>query len=281
MKTHPVKESGVEEHYSVKNCHLELQVKDVDTSGRVVCFIGNTYNFFDNGADILLPGAAAKSILENGPNSNAPDKIQHAMFHDLTRIPGKFQKVEEITVEGKQVLYAESKLSKTTEGNDALINYLDKVYNQHSIGFQKIKYDYISNTSHGNSKESEAWKTLVGDCINADELEDFGMARVLKEIKLFEISTVSFGMNKLTASLGVKSENKDVVMLNYMSRIDKLQQQLKSGTQSDGSMRSFEIQILQIKQMIQDIFEQFGEKQIKPIEKTTGFDYDKLLAAMG
>lgn len=269
------------EFYSIKNCGLEMQVKDIDTASRTVCFIGNTFNFMDDGQDILLPGCATKSITENGPSSNAPDKIQHAMFHDLTRIPGKMQKIEETTMDGTKCIYAESKLATSTEGNDALINYKAGIYNQHSIGFQNMQYEYVSADAHGNSKEGDMWKSVLADCMNPEEMTTAGMVRVIKEIKLWEISTVTFGMNKLTPTIGIKSADKEVVMLDLMGRIDKLSKQLHSGTQSDGMMRNFEIQILQIKQMVQDIFEQF-KPEAKHIEVISAkFDMDKLMEAMG
>lgn len=282
MKTHPTKATSHKEFYLAKNCHLEMQIKDIDSVGRTVCFIGNTLNYFDSDMDIIVPGAALKSITENGPNSNAPDKIRHAMFHDLTRSPGVIKTLEERKVDGLDVIYCETKIDNTTEGNDAMIKYLSGNYSQHSIGFQNVNYDYISSEAHGNSKEGEMWKELKDNCVNADELDSAGFCRVIKEIKLYEVSTVAFGANKLTPTIGIKSENKDAIMFNYLAQIDKLQNTIKSGGIADSSKKTFEIQVLQLKQMLQEIFMQFGAKEFKkPETEEKGFDFDKLMAAMG
>ena len=64
--------------------------------------------------------------------------------------------------------------------------------------------------------------------------------------------------------------------------VGKFQSSLNSGTQSDGTMRSFEIQILQIKQSMKDIFDKFEIKTEKDKSKPiiqVGLDADKLKAA--
>lgn len=251
-------------YYITKKSNVLFNVKDIDTVGRTVCLVANTLNFFDSQDDILLPGCADKSILENGPLSNAPDKIQHIMFHNMTRPAGKFKVFDQRVIDGKTVLYGESKLSNTVEGNDALANYSAGIYNQHSIGLQYVSAEWITKEAHGNSKK---WENLMAECINPADAEAKGQAWVVKELKLFETSTVLFGANKLTETLGMKSENKNAVMFDYLSKIDLLTQILKSGSQSDGMMKSFELQILQLKQMASDIFEQFETKDEKEKQK--------------
>jgi len=269
-------ESIKKPYYVIKDSNVDFSIKDVDTVGRTVCFVANTLNYFDKGSDILLPGCANKTISERGPLSNAPDKIQHALFHDLTRLPGKFKVFDERTIDGKQVLYCESKLSNTTEGNDTLANYLAEVYNQHSIGLQYVDITQVSKESHGNSKQ---WDNLMGECINPEDADTTGYAFAVKEIKLFECSTVAFGMNKLTPTLGMKSENKDAIMFDYLSKLDKLQQTLKSGSQSDSMMKTFEIQVLQLKQMLAELFESFAIKSIKDevVPEKKGIDFAHLV----
>lgn len=263
-------------YFAIKDSSVKFNVKDVDTVGRTVCFVANTFNFFDSQHDILLPGCADKSILEHGPKSSAPDKIQHALFHDLCRLPGKFKTYDERVIDGMSVLYCESKLSNSTEGNDTLANYLAGIYNQHSIGLQYVDAEWVTKDAHGNSKK---WDKVLAECINPEDADSHGQAFVVKEIKLFETSTVAFGANKLTPTLGMKSENKDAVMFDYLSKLDKLTQTIKSGTQSDGMMKIFEVQILQLKQMVSELFEQFTIKSIKdnPDTESKGLDVHSLI----
>lgn len=248
-------------HYAVKdNGQLTMSVKDVSTSSRVVCAVLNTYNYLDSDNDVLMPGCCAKSIKERGVDSKAPNKILHALFHDTTRLPGKIQVLDERTIDGKEVLYMESKLSDTTEGNDTLKNYLAGIYNQHSIGFQYTKGQWVQRDAHGNSKQ---WDKLMESLINPEDAKDLdGIFRV-EEIKLFEGSTVAFGANAATPTLGIKSHNKDAVMLDYMSRIDLLEKTLRDGTQSDEMMYRIELQVRQLKQAMVELFDQFQIKSIK------------------
>ena len=246
--------------YGVKDSSATFSIKDVDSVGRTICFVANTFNFFDYDKDILLPGCADKSIMERGPKSSAPDKIQHALFHDLTRIQGKIKLLEEREMDGKIVLYCESKLSDSTEGSDTLKNYLAEIYNQHSIGFQYMQVDMIEKDAHGNSKQ---WQKMIDACVNPADMDAVGYAYVVSEIKLFENSTVAFGANKLTPTLLIKSANKDAVMADYFGKLDKLNKTLKDGTQSDGMMKMFELQVLQLKQMITELFETVEIKNAK------------------
>jgi len=240
---------------------VNFSVKDVDTANWTVCMVLNTYNFLDNDTDIFLMGCAKRSIDQRGPLSNAAGKIKHALFHDLTLLPGKIITLDEREIDGKKCLYAESKLSDTQEGNDTLTNYLDEIYDQHSIGFQYVKAEWVErDNQHGNSQK---WDKLLQECVNPTDLEKTGRAYVVSEIKLFEGSTVAFGANSMTPAMGIKSANKDAALISYYSKMDKLAKALKNGKQSDEMMEIFELQILQLKQWIGEIFERFEIKEQK------------------
>lgn len=239
-------------HYAVKSVEDSLIIKDVDLKKKIVTGLYNTYNFFDSDYDVILPGAAKKSIDERGPESNSVVKIKHLLFHDWKQLPGKIQTLQEktLTVNNQKVqgIYFETKMSDTTLGTDTLINYQEEIYDNHSIGFQFLDGEWIDS-------ESENWSKMIGQLLNPQKAEDAGFAYFWKEIKLYEGSTVAFGANELTPYLGVKNlENRDAVALKIMTRIDLLQKQLKSGTQSDEMLESFEMQTLQLKQLISELF---------------------------
>lgn len=229
-----------------------LQVKDVDLTKRIVTGYFNAFNYFDSDADVILPGAFKKSIAERGPDSQATAKIKHALFHDLTRLPGKLLKLNEDSLG----LYFETKMSNTTEGNDTLINYQEKIYDNHSIGFRYLDVEMVDS-------KSERWKAVLSSVINRDEAEKNEYLFLIKELKLWEGSTVAFGANQLTPYLGSKSMNPEGVKIKLFERMELLEKQLKSGNQSDDTMSDFEIQIIQIKQMINEIIE------MKPDDKST------------
>lgn len=234
-------------HYKVKAFGLESgAIKDVDTSSRTVTGFYNSFNFFDSDEDVMVFGAAKKSILERGPNSEAIGKIKHALHHDLTKLPGKIVVLEEKDINGISGIYFETKMSKTTLGNDTLQNYLEKVYDNHSIGFQYIQADYID-------KDHKSWSKSIDMLRNPKDAEAAGHMFLIKEISLFEGSTVSFGANSMTPYLGVKSGNKESMKLALINRIDLLESTLRNGTQSDDMMKTFEIQSLQLKQMVSEL----------------------------
>ena len=232
--------------YAVKSA--AANIIDVSTTSRVVTGFFNSYNFFDSDKDVLILGSAKKSIDERGPGSNAVAKIKHAMNHDLTTLVGKINVLEEKTVNGITGIYFESKIANTTLGNDTLINYLEGIYDNHSIGFKYNQIDLIDR-----EKNSAQWNNILPHLLNAAEAEKFGYLYLVKEVNLYEGSTVAFGANSLTPFLGVKSGNKDSMMLALFSKLNQLESTVKNGAQSDEMMNTFELQIKQFKQILKEI----------------------------
>lgn len=238
--------------YNFKSTGIgKASVKDVDLTKRIVTGFFNTYNFLDSQGDVLMPGCAKKTINNSGPDSDATAKIKHCLFHDLTKFPGKLQILVEKEIDGVPGIYFETRCSNTTEGNDTLINYQEGIYDNHSIGFRYVDAKWVERDAHGNSKQ---WDTLIGQLLNPDAAAELGAIYVVKEIEMFEGSTVGFGANSLTPYLGAKGQNKDSLIFALFSKIDRLNYALAGGTQSDGQMKTFELQILQIKQNINDVF---------------------------
>ena len=245
-------------------------IKDVSTSSSIVTGFYGSYNYFDSDGDVLIQGCSNKSIQENGPESNAIAKIKHACDHDLTRIPGKIQVLKEssfryngITVPG---IYFETKMASTTLGQDTLKNYLDGIVDNHSIGFRYMDLELIE-------KGSDSWAPMLASLINPEDADQAGYMFVVKEIKLYEGSSVAFGANSLTPYLGAKSENKDAQVIGLFNRMDKLTKLIKSGKQSDDMLSTFEIQVMQIKQMISEIIKSENPKESakKGLEGKTPF----------
>lgn len=241
-------------YYKVKPCGIvKAAIQDVDTTGRIVTGFYNTYNFMDDDMDVLLSGAAKKSIKERGADSKAVAKIKHALNHDLTLLPGKIKVLEEKEVNGIEGIYFETAMADTTLGNDTLKNYLAGIYDNHSIGFRYIDIEMIErDNQHGNSSK---WDKIIEKMINPEKAEEAGYMFAVKEIMLYEGSTVAFGCNQLTPYLGVKNGNKDALKIALFDRMDKLNKALKTGDQSDDMMGSFELQILQIKQMLNEMLD--------------------------
>jgi len=231
--------------------NIEYQVKtnlsnykEVDNNDRTIKAIANTYNFFDFDMDVLRPNCAKRSIEQRGALSNAVDKILYAKFHDLTLLNGKSLIEKETVINGHNVLYVEAKILETPAGEETLLQYKNNIINQHSIGFQYRDIEYIDN-------ESEGWNAFLKDLINPEDAEKVGYGYDVKEIALHEWSAVSFGANKLTPFLGVKSENKKIQLQSLYTKMDAL---LKVANKQDKhNKKIFELQYLQLKQLITEM----------------------------
>ena len=273
------KDERLNRPYAIKTIEgSKIAIKDIDLTKRIVTGFYNTYNYFDSDYDVLLMKSAKKSIVERGPASDAVAKIKHALFHDLTKLPAKLQVLDERTIDlnGMKVsgIYFESKMIDTTIGNDTLINYQEGIYDNHSIGFRYMDMEFID-------KESEMWDTYLSILLNPEDADNAGFMWVVKEIKLYEGSTVAFGANQLTPFLGVKSQDKKLLQMKIFDRVDKLYKQLKTGIQSDEMMGLFELQLLQLKQLYIEISEvepSLKDTLLKPSGKDTELDYDILIA---
>lgn len=233
------------QEYAVKSTGV-ASIKDVDSVGRTVSGFFNTYNFYDSDMDVLLLGSAKKTIKERGPASKAVAKIKHALNHDLTTLPGKIKVLEEREIGGVSGIYFETKMADTTLGNDTLKNYLEGIYDNHSIGFRYGQVEMIE-------RDAKDWNKYFDMIINQKDVGDIMF--IVKEIELYEGSTVAFGANKLTPYLGVKSGNKDSLRIALNDRINKISRTLKNGTQSDDMMSVLEVQMFQLKQMINELTE--------------------------
>jgi hypothetical protein len=239
--------------YAVKSGEDALMVKDVDFSKRIVTGLYNTALFFDSDYDVLLKGCADKSMRERGPQSNSIQKIKHLLFHSWQRLPGKILVLEERTVEinGKTVtgIYFETKMDESTDGVDTLIKYQEQIYDNHSIGFQYLDGEWVDS-------DAEDWQKYVDMLINPEAAEGAGFMYIWKEIRLLEGSTVAFGANELTPYLGVKSGNKEGMLLKVNERINLLTKQVANGKLSDGALYGLEMEMLQLKQIVNELFTQ-------------------------
>lgn len=280
--------------YGVKTANVAINVKDIDTNNRTVTGILNTYNMVDSDGDILLPGCAAKSIKERGPQSKAIAKIKFCKNHDMCQMPGKFTLLEEREIGGRSVLYFEAKMSNAQLGTDTLAEYVDGVIDNHSIGFnyvwEKVKMIEI------NTPE---WDDMLTWVLNPKDLAGRNVVFLVKEIKLWEGSAVAFGANMATPFLGMaKSRTKESVSLMLDSKLSKLEQGLgesikdlmkvkSDAGQSDevaaDIMYSFKGQLSQFRQLLDDLKEYIvvpdPKQDLKP-DTQKGIDYGKVLESL-
>jgi len=189
-------------------------LKDVDVkSGTVTGYFAGFGNV-DSDGDMITPGAFKKSINERGPDG--VNRIAHLLQHDTYQPLAK----PHVLQEDSKGLYFESTIAGTTYGKDALLLYEAGVYNEHSVGFQTITSERMESGT--------------------------GIYYELREVKLWEGSTVTWGANSETPFIGFKSAGKKQIG----DRFDKLIKAIKIGTLTDETIHSIELEIRQIKALL-------------------------------
>lgn len=226
---------------------IEGGLKDVDTQSRTVKIAIASFGEqnLDRDGDIILHGAVAKTLNERGPKGS--NEIWHLTDHwyDISHALSKFK---ELYVEGDYLIGVSSP-SKTKLGNDVMELYADGHINQHSIGFSVLN----------------------------EEQRDGG-TNIIKELALWEGSTVLWGANPNTPTFSVA---KSLTKAQATSMLDRTIKSLRSGSYSDETFSLLELQLKQIQQYIIDL----DEKATAPVIATTQpvtkvHDYSDLLSAI-
>lgn len=198
-----------------KSCQTEI--KEIDQSGTVI-FYAAVFGNEDLGGDTLSRGATTKTIQENVKN------IRHFKHHDSSLMPGVIQEIKEdsygLLVKSKLIL--STQIGKETYEEYKAMAEVGKSMD-HSIGYRTIKSE--------------------NDTSNPDIYR-----RILKEIQLFEVSTLTaWGMNPLAHTVSVKSlEQLD---FNLLLKEQKYLDQLLKCRFTDAKLEHIE----QVKKHIDDI----------------------------
>ncbi len=209
--------------YDIKNVFssdfTNGMVKDFDFKSRTVTGYFSSFGNVDHDKDMMMPGSLVKTISERGanPKNGIPHLADHWM--DTTNLLAK-----PILTEQKDGGYFESTVTDTTKGLDILKQYRDGLINNHSFGYKVLRS------------------------------EDKSGYREIKEILLFEISTVVLGASDNTPFTGFKSLQKPQLLERY----NRLQKCFRDGDYSD---EFFDVLKAQIKQIEQDMLGLFIKEQ--------------------
>lgn len=192
---------------------LSESVKDVDTSGRTVTGYFSSFGNVDSDGDVIMPGAFERTIRERGPEGK--NRIFHLFQHDAWRPLGK----PSVLKEDDKGLYFETSFPDTTLANDTLKLYQAGIYNEHSIGYKILNSDPATR--------------------DGQDIQE------LKELMLWEGSTVTWGANEDTPATGIKSLIKDETELQ--DEIEKIQKFLRNGEVTDETFQQLEYKLEQLK----------------------------------
>ncbi len=234
-------------------------VKDVDLEQRTVTGIFNSSYYIDSDLDMLLPGAASKSIQERGVGSTKGNKIKHLKDHDWSKNIARIDVLEERKVEinGKEIegIYHESFYPDSTDSTDLLVKIQEGLYDARSIGFRYDKIVFCERDAT-NEDYQKNWDTYLPMAMNPEVAEEYGYFWTVKEIILWEGSDVSFGANQLTPLLGVKSGSKEIVQKQLFDKLDICKGLMKDGKLSDEGFHRLDMEMKQIKSYISTLSEQ-------------------------
>lgn len=222
---------AIRDNISYETKSIKASIIDCDPELRVVTGYFSTTGVEDDQADTIQMGAYSRTLHDNGPESKNP-RIVHLWMHDPMQVIGK----PSVLKEDDHGLYFETKFPDTTLANDTLKLYQAEVLREHSIGFKTIQAEWLTNKD-GSAKLNSA-----------------GIPRrVIKEIRLFEGSTVVWGANSAAQFEGFKglftpTGDKELdlkVIADKISRIDELLH--SSEAPSDDSCIELSLLIEQLK----------------------------------
>lgn len=197
----------------------------------------NASNWIDGHKDMLLPGAAMKSIKERkGIIPHLHDHI-HELDAELGDVVDIYYQTLSLIELGFNSPGSTDVLVFIT---DLIKSYNPKVFEkyqkgkikQHSIGLQYMKLELCINDSD-YEKEQDFWNKYYPQVINKDVADEDGYFWIVPEFKLIENSAVLFGSNILTPTLDndykkIEPDNsthgkaeplKDTQMLNELNKL--------------------------------------------------------------
>lgn len=176
-----------------------------------VKFVANTHGYLDLHDDVLLEGAAKKTIKERGMMAAhiRDHKFETtAVVGDVERVYAK--KLPLTTLGLNQAGVAEAIIFKSTVRRDysepIFKRYAEGRATQHSVGIRFVHLDLAVNDKSWE-KEHKNWEEYINFVINKKDAEELGYFWFSKEYKLMEASIVLAGANPLTGTLEVSEKS--------------------------------------------------------------------------
>jgi HK97 family phage prohead protease len=217
-------------------------IEDVDDVKGIVTGYFSAFNNIDSDGDVIVSGAYKKTVAENGPQGK--NRIMHLLQHNPLM---PLAKPMDLMEDAKGLRFT-SKITETSYGKDVIKLYAEGVFNEHSVGFEIIKADNKAGY------------------------------REIREIKLWEGSTVTWGANPNTPIESMKSWDKP----KSEEMIAKFCNILRNGDLTDESMIQLEIGLKQIEnhlkalesvQIVESEETQFKSEEDPTIAMALEFEY--------
>ena len=207
-------------------------IRDVDRGKRIVVGYFTNTGSLDSDNDIFAKGAFEKTIKEGGPGGK--NRIWHLWQHDSYSPIAK----PKVLKEDDNGVYFETLIPKTAVGDLVMELYSEGHITEHSVGFNTLKY------------------------------EDEKDARIIKEVRMWEGSSVLWGANENTPTVAVKKQD-------VLDRIGRLDAMLKKGELQDHVYELLITEIEKLKTAINSLGPLDAPEPREPQEAQ--FDISKLL----
>jgi HK97 family phage prohead protease len=217
-----------------KTKSTSASVKGVDMDRRIIEGYYSIFDFKDSDGDVMLKGCYEKTLKENGPSGK--NRIMHLYQHDPLQVLGKPMTL----MEDEKGLYFRTIISDTELGNDVLKLYRDGILTEHSVGINFIQREY-------------------------DSQED---SYLVKEVKMWEGSTVTWGANEMAIGGMAKGSQKDQV-----EKYKELSKAFYSGDYTDETFRLIEAQLKHLEQSFKDSLQ-----TEKPVQATSKNEAEQIKA---
>jgi hypothetical protein len=189
-------------------------IKDIDAKSGTVTGYFSIFGNVDSDGDMIMPGAFKRTL------NNNYSRHKHLNQHNPLQVLSGTRKGNLTLKEDSKGLYFESKMSETSYGKDVILLYEDGALDEHSIGYNVV--DQQKAKSHNE----------------------------LRELKLWEGSTVTWGANELATGKGLKSMTPEALQKKH----DVFMKALRNGKyESEELFEVIELHLKQLEQHIQEL----------------------------
>ncbi len=214
--------------FEIKNTAGGASIKDIDQRKGIITGYFAHFNNEDSDGDIIIPGAFAKTIRDQGPQSSRP-RIKMLRNHSIYEPVGNLQVLEEVAVG----LYYEGFPGTHAIGQDTIKMIDSGLITEHSFGFETIKA-VVLNPDAGWSERK----------------------RQLQELKLWEGSLLTgWGANELTGAAVIKSMGKEFYLKTINDRQKALEKFCRNSTATDETIEMLQLECKQLSKLILDLLQ--------------------------
>lgn len=215
-------------------------IKDIDTEKKAVVFAFSKLNDYDSDDDFTEKSAFDKTMKESGPEGS--NRIRHVWNHDRKEAPiGAIKRMWR----DSEYAYVESTLLNNQRAVDIWDGYQNGAINEHSY-----------------------WGKAFNSGVNPKG------GKILKEVKLFEVSTVLWGAQEKAKLVElIKSGEKPDKYFTEM--VKDLQSYVKKSKSSDEFLETLEIELEKAVEII-DSLEKSGREVTPELIEPNGFSLAEL-----